>query len=278
MNIKARIGLAADRNDVLGFLRYQYERIVLLPKYLIQKHGVTKRKKGQVDPAYESLRRMKDCYKGRRAFIVATGPSLTIEDVEKLEGEITFGVNSIAKIIDKTEWRPTYLGIQDPFVYEKLEDTICNNFKTNVLAGDWLLDYYTVPDEYILFPCMLNHKLYMNRYKEYNTKYSDDAYAVVYDGYSITYSMIQIATYMGINEIYLLGCDCNYPKGEKNHFIESGFVDKRAYLNGVRMNAGYRVAKKYADDNGISIINCTRGGMLEVFPRKDLDEVVKEKK
>ena len=36
----------------------------------------------------------------------------------------------------------------------------------------------------------------------------------------------------------------------------------------------YKSAKEYADSNGIKIINCTRGGMLEVFPRMSLEEVL----
>ena len=79
---------------------------------------------------------------------------------------------------------------------------------------------------------------------------------------------------MGFKEIYLLGVDCNYPKGEKNHFVESGFVDKNAASNPIRMRVGYKKAKEYADANGIKIINCTRGGMLEVFPRMSLEEVL----
>ncbi len=31
--------------------------------------------------------------------------------------------------------------------------------------------------------------------------------------------------------------------------------------------------KKYADKNGVKIFNATRGGMLEVFERVDLDDM-----
>ena len=39
----------------------------------------------------------------------------------------------------------------------------------------------------------------------------------------------------------------------------------------------FKIAKKYADKNGIKIYNATRGGMLEVFDRVDLNVVVKNK-
>jgi len=215
-------------------------------------------------------------YKGKRCFIVATGPSLTIEDVELLKNEITFGVNSICKLCNLTTWKPTYLGIQDPLVYAKLEDIILQDNNQIVLAGSSLLKDFDLPDRFVLFPSIWNHKQYMNSYMHYGTKFSDNAYAAVYDGYSITYSMIQIAVYMGFREIYLLGTDCSYIKGEKNHFIESGHYDRREHLNYNRMVAGYQVAKEYAKSNGVKIINCTRGGMLEVFPRMKLEEVLED--
>ena len=82
---------------------------------------------------------------------------------------------------------------------------------------------------------------------------------------------------MGFKKIYLLGCDCNYQKGAKNHFIESGFFDRNAHNNNERLMTGYKEAKKYIEEHDdIDIINCTRGGMLEVFPRKKLEKVLEE--
>ena len=69
---------------------------------------------------YKLLRQFKDIYKEKRCFIVATGPSLQINDLEMLKNEITFSMNSIYLSYKKTDWRPTYYGIQDPLVYEKI--------------------------------------------------------------------------------------------------------------------------------------------------------------
>lgn len=276
MNIRKKIGLMADKNDVLGFARYQFQRVCYLPEYLKVKHQIARRHQGIEDARFERIKKLKNSYLGQRCFIIATGPSLTIDDLELLHNETTFGVNSIAKVLGQTSWRPTYLGIQDPFVYEKLENEIVENFGDNVFVADQLKKRFNIPERFILFPYIAINKFYINSYKKYGTKFSDNAYEIVYDGYSITYSMIEIAIYMGFKEIYLLGCDCNYTMGQKNHFIESGFIDKRAYLNHARMTAGYCEAKKYADSHDIKIVNCTRGGMLEVFPRRTLESVLEE--
>ena len=57
---------------------------------------------------YEPMKLYQNRHKGQRCFIVATGPSQSIEDINKLKGEITFSVNSIYTCFSDTDWRPTY--------------------------------------------------------------------------------------------------------------------------------------------------------------------------
>ena len=44
-----------------------------------------------------------------------------------------------------------------------------------------------------------------------------------------------------------------------------------------KSDIAYTCAKEFSEVHGVHIYNCTRGGMLEVFERKDLDEVLSEK-
>lgn len=237
---------------------------------------------GYQEEKYAKLKRVKNIHNNERCFIVATGPSLTVEDMEKLKSEYTFGMNSICLVFDRTDFRPSYFGIQDEHVYEKVKKNLVSYCKENVFVSSNIYKAYDTPQKWITFPLNLNYHSFQMRYgQEYFAKFSDDCYSVVYDGYSITYSLIQIAAYMGFKEIYLLGCDCSYSDDKnKQHFVESGHYDPTYKTAGERMIAAYKVAKEYADAHGIKIYNATRGGMLEVFPRVDLDEVlvVKEKK
>lgn len=68
---------------------------------------------------FNPIKQMKQKYYGKRCFIVATGSSLKIKDVEKLKGEYSFGMNSLVDIFNKTEWRPTFYAIQDCTVWKK---------------------------------------------------------------------------------------------------------------------------------------------------------------
>jgi hypothetical protein len=223
---------------------------------------------------YEKLKVIKNKHKGERCFIVATGPSLTIKDLEMLKDEVSFSMNSICLAFDETYWRPTYYGIQDLKVFNTLEKHIEELDVECKFVADVITKQKSVSDDYFIYPLnLLNHCL---PHQKYHTKFSDDTFAVVYDGYSITYSLIQIAVYMGFSEIYLLGADCNYSINMNHHFIEYGIVDPSFLSAGDRMISAYKEAKKYADRNKVKIYNATRGGMLELFERVDLDKMLSE--
>lgn len=233
----------------------------------MRRHGLFKNKQA------ERIKDFKNKHMGDRCFIIATGPSLTVSDLEKLHGEITIGMNSICKIGEKTDWRPTYYGIQDMQVYKNLKSSIkLLDTSINVFIDRTIANKEKVTGENIIsMPVYaMNHMIKPNAD---NFKFSDDCYDVIYDGYTITYSLLQLAVYMGFKEIYLLGADCSYAKQGPQHFIETGVVDPNAHIAGERMLRAYSVANEYADKNGIKIYNATRGGYLELFKRVSMDDI-----
>ena len=76
---------------------------------------------------------------------------------------------------------------------------------------------------------------------------------------------------MGFKEIYLLGIDCNYNVGVKNHIVEytTNVVRDAGYL----MNESYKESQKYALKNGIKIINLNKGGNLDVFEKANIEDL-----
>lgn len=248
---------------------------------LKKEFSATWRRLGFEDRRFMPLRAYKDRYKGKRVFVACTGPSLTISDLEMLEGEYVFGMNSICKVTDKTAWRPDFYAIQDSEVFDKLQnDLIGNNDVGQVFVPLDFSGRNSTPDNWIYWYHNIEYKLFSQRVlqRKPDTRFSGNCYAVVYEGYQITYSIIQLAIYMGFNEIYLIGADCNY-SNTKQHFIESGHMIKDTESDRVRecQIRSYRRAKKYADKYGIKICNATRGGHLEVFERVVLEEVLKDK-
>ena len=63
---------------------------------------------------------IKDIHKGQRGFVVGNGPSLKACDLTKIRGEVSIASNLIHLIYDQTLWRPTYLTVVDPLVWEKM--------------------------------------------------------------------------------------------------------------------------------------------------------------
>lgn len=233
---------------------------------------------GWRDKRYLPLKEWKDKYTGKRCFIIATGPSLTISDLEMLRNEYTFGMNSVCLLGDRTDWRPTFFGIQDEFVYEKVKDTLLKENVGQVFVSSRMKKMFNLPDDWVEFPIDGAYNSYEMQYEHrYFTKFSGDAYNIVWGGYTITYSIMQLAVYMGFKKIYLLGCDCNYQKGKPKNFIEHGNDDPTAVDQGyARMTAAYAEAKRWCDSHDVKIYNATRGGMLELFPRMRLEDVLDE--
>lgn len=223
---------------------------------------------------YKELEYFKNIYKGRRCFIVATGPSLRIEDLDKLYEykETCISVNGIFKAFDRTLWRPDYYMVSDAnFLLENKETIRTIEVKEKFIAdGAWFFEKEEVTSNM--------HKWHFQ--KEWNDgiqpEFSDDFARVSYCGRTVVYEgALQLAVYMGFSEIYLLGVDCcRYATSEKQHFISEYEKKKRAVDLDVEYNIlAYKSAREYADLNGIRIFNATRGGKLEVFDRVNFDEL-----
>lgn len=225
------------------------------------------------------IEKFKNRHKNERCFIVATGPSLKISDLDKLyeNHEISISVNGIFKAFDMTPWRPDYYTISDTYGVIQWKQEIINLEIKEIFIADmaWIFDSDEIKE---------------NMYKwhfQYEWKegvapdFSDDFSRYSYFGTTITYEgALQLAAYMGFSEIYLIGVDCClYGSKEKQHFVEE-YDDKETKKVDLPVDnniLAYQAAKKYADEHGIKIYNATRGGKLEVFERVDFDSLFEEK-
>jgi len=75
----------------------------------------------------ESIKRLgelKDIHKGKRAFIIGTGPSLKKTDLSKLKNEITFGLNRSYVAFSQWGFSTTYLCVTNDLVVQQFVDDI----------------------------------------------------------------------------------------------------------------------------------------------------------
>jgi len=215
-------------------------------------------------------------HKGKRCFIIANGPSLKMEDLDKLNchSEICMAVNGIFKAFHMTDWRPDYYFIDDFAGLVQWKEYILQmNVKEKFISD---MAWYFEKKELVK-----NIHRFHGYTKYSNTKaimFSDDFSKCSYVAGSIIYDgALQMAAYMGFDEIYMLGADCTVEETqEKQHFVKDYSDDKFSKVFGLNIQGifnAYESARKYADEHGIKIYNATRGGKLEIFPRVDFDSL-----
>ena len=221
----------------------------------------------------EQIRGLKGEGKGKRCFIVGNGPSLTVEQLEQIKDEDCFGSNRIYKMFDRTAWRPKYYVIQDRYdntksIYEKVD---IKNF--------FVSDFYW-KEHGMKNPHAICYHIKRNLKQSREIPFSNDVSKYIQAASTVTYTMIQLAAYMGYSEIYLIGMDHTYANvtNDKGQIIKKNNVKNHAFedetpnevvANIAYMELAYSVAREYCESHGIKIYNATIGGELEVFKRTD---------
>lgn len=258
----------------------------------------------------DDVRRFKGKHKGQRCFVMGNGPSLNKMDLNKLEGEIVFGCNSIFLLYDRINWRPTYYTCVDSRVLpdraSEIDKMLLDNpdieafFPTEVreYTGDFkkTLVRTIIPSG--------NGRNFTNELRQSHdnlptSMFSVDANKGLVQPFTVAITMLQLAVYMGFEEIYLIGCDTSYvvpkevekegmtSKGElglaltstedndPNHFDPTYFGKGRKWHDPQtdKMIEHYGFAKTVANDLNINILNATVGGNLEVFERVIFDDI-----
>ena len=228
-------------------------------------------------------RSLKGIHAGRRGFVIGNGPSLTMADLECLKDELSIASNKIYLAFDQVQWRPSYYTICDNLVWLKLRDQIGRN-----------INKVHIPAYLNGIPWRMRRQTNVWRTLSSQGRadglrgFSDDAEVGLYGGGTVTYEYIQLAVHLGLNPIYIIGCDHYYSNEAdvtqdeaievvdgSNHFIK-GYRKPGEKVNPAVfevMNAAYQSARKYSDESGVEIYNATRAGHLEAFKRVDFDSL-----
>ena len=246
-------------------------------------------------------------HKGARCFILATGPSIKTQDLKLLKDEICISVSQFMLHPDIKIINPLY-HIEAPthppldFSYVKTSfDGYKNNYAGRV---NYFFGYY--PYDYSIINFFYHHKEYYNtnihfidytksRFlddKNYNNKTVWDITRSPFLARTVIYIAIQVAFYMGFREIYLLGCDHDYlmnlTRNTDFHFYRdgesnTGKMDSKHYnsfstewwfLQYYYRWKEFRLMRDYLESRGCRIFNATNGGMLDVFPRVNYEDVI----
>lgn len=220
---------------------------------------------------------------GKPGFIIGNGPSLKMDDLTKLHelGVISIASNKIFYAFNETKWRPSYYTISDTLVWTEIKSKIHKD-----------IDIVHIPSFLDPKDCNVIVKTWKNlsnRFNKRGLRISDDLSLGAAAGNTVTYENIQFAMHLGLNPIYIIGCDHYYEgenyktnefvvhKGKNTHFISNyrKIGDMNGHANIPKMTKSYKTANLYSKSKGVKIFNSTRGGYLEIFDRIDLDKVLK---
>jgi hypothetical protein len=244
---------------------------------------------GYYNRSSKKLTDLKDKFKGQRCFIVGNGPSLNQVDLDKLEGEQSFAVNSIYYKTREMGYKPTFYTVEDIQV-------IRDNIKE---INEYECDYMFFPsfqknrfkkgeNRYFL---NLDYSFYINKSKYFETpRFSQDIAREVFCGQSVTIVNLQLAYFLGFSEVYLIGMDFSYviPESAKvngnviestendvNHFHPDYFGKGKKWHDPKLHNVlkSYKLCKLMYEMDGRKIINATVGGNLNIFDREDFDSL-----
>lgn len=236
----------------------------------------------------DHLAAFQNIHEGRHGFVIGNGPSLTAEDLDLLRDEISFAANKIYLHFPKTGFRPTYYASVDLIFLENFYDQVPGIPATKFFPL-WAEKWFR-PSETTFF--FKEKGLPMDQ--GFDPRFSCDIREGIYGGYTVSFTLIQLAFYMGIRDIVLIGMDHRYrlPKkrarhpvygevlvseGEMNHFHkeyrppgEIWSIPRPHY-----QEQAYRLAGETLLAHGGRIINATRGGKLDIFPRLRLEDAIR---
>lgn len=237
---------------------------------------------------FRRLRSYQDRHKGQRCFLVGTGPSLTAVDLDRIAGVDGFGCNMLYKMFDQTVWRPNYYCMTDR-VYAR--------YQSQEMLTHVHVPVFTPRSTMQRMPAAGEQVIYVNDIYDYRT-YRPRGKMLSYCWLkaSVMLFMLEMAIYMGYEEIYLLGVDCSNTYAANGHFTgdyvkketksaeqsrmerdlkQGKLTPEEMWAHNYRRNIeAYEEIKKLADCRGVRICNATRGGNLEVFPRVVLEDIV----
>lgn len=188
------------------------------------------------------INEFRDLHKGKRLFILASGPSLTQQDLTPLNRRIVMGLNRSFLAFPDTH----YHCVMDQRLFELYSDMLK---KTRYL--------FTLENR----PWGIPIKLLGSE------GFSLDLEEGIYSGYTIAFFALQVARYMGFCEIFFLGLDLKHRK-EDTHFFGFDFHSRNhEQTEFPRMNKMLCKAAKEMDESGIKVYNCSQESDLECFPK-----------
>ena len=239
---------------------------------------------------------LKDLHANRRCFVIGNGPSLAKMDLAPLASEYTIGANSFYKHPQAAQVGLKYLCIGDP--HFMVDNPTCVTWH-KTLCEKMPATTFVMHDD--AGPLIHKNGLYVGR-KVYFVRTGLSTHTAAFARVDFTRGLnigmttgtlvaIPLAMYLGCSEIYLLGFDANwldnydgsyhfYDKHELFPEFDSTAADTRGFTYEDEVNMvlrefqAHRLLQEIARSRGITLMNATVGGRIDMHPRIDYRTLV----
>lgn len=186
-------------------------------------------------------------FDGQRIFLIGNGPSLNDTPLNKLRSENTLAMNGINEIYDSTDWRPDFyyltnspeadISPRTEYAKENVDSGVTCFLSTEYrqfFAGEENVYYLTkrnlksnpLYDESGLHDLDVDEVKNMDK-RELSDFWSDDPSEKVYIYHSM-YGALQLLTYLGFDEIYIVGADLGFSYYDPHMLFDDG-LDPHKY-------------------------------------------------
>ena len=218
----------------------------------------------------------KDIHVGQRCFIIGNGPSLRQTNLSKLKNEFTFGMNRIYLLFPELGFTTSYFVSINDLVIEQFAEDIAALPIPKFIAWHSNRHFQRFPEDMIFL------------YTTYTgPRFAYDMTRRVWEGATVTNVALQLAYYMGFQQVILIGIDHNFAsKGDANKTVVSQGDDLNHFApnyfgKGFRWQlpdldtseVGYSLVHDAYRKAGREVIDATVGGKLTIFPKADYNSL-----
>lgn len=225
-----------------------------------------------LDRNREKMSVQKDSLNGRAGLLIGTGPSLNTVDLREWEHVPSIGCNKLFLLDKKYRFRPTHYVIEDRLLLEDCAKPI----------ADYSGPIRWAPLDHL---CLNNMECYFPLWRSYDgfPRFSTDALSGLFSGWTVSFCMLQLAAYLGLKRIGLIGLDGTYnipdadydgPVGtsradDLNHFDSDYYGPGTRFHapEAARVEAAYASAAVALTSEGIEVINCSPTSAISCFTK-----------
>lgn len=188
----------------------------------------------------KSVEDFKNIHKGKRLFVLASGPSLTDFDLSLLKHRMVMGLNR------------SFLAWPDSYYHCVFDHRLFEEYEAELKKVRCVL---TLEGRPWGVPVRLLG----------GVGFSWDIQQGIYSGYTIAFFALQVAVYMGFSEIVYLGLDLQHRERQTHFFGKDYRSQNHEQTEFPRMRSGFERAAPALADRGIEVRNCSPVSTLECF-------------